>query len=67
MNRYIFSAIVTCGMGLMANSWAQAVAVDASSLVSRLDAIESRLSAAEARRTTAAPPDWCEWCGVYSW
>ncbi|TKW61432.1 MAG: tol-pal system protein YbgF [Blastochloris viridis] len=55
MSRLSSLLMVTVSMlAITANSWGQAVSVDAESLVQRLDAIEKRISAAESRRSSSS-------------
>lgn len=53
MTRIAFALLIVTSSLAAATSWAQAVSVDATSLMKRLDAIEGRLSAAEARRSAS--------------
>lgn len=54
MTRVYLSLLILSGALLAGNGWAQAVSVDATSLIRRLDAIETRLTTAEARRPSSS-------------
>lgn len=55
MKRLHLALLVGMGLTVLTgNSWGQAVSVDASSLISRLDAMETRLGTVESRRASAS-------------
>lgn len=53
MTRVTLSLLIMAGAMLAGHGWAQAFTVDATSLISRLDAIEERLKTAESRRPSS--------------
>ena len=54
MTRVYLSLLIMTGTLLAGTGWAQAVSVDAESLMRRLDAIEGRLSSAESKRSSSS-------------